>query len=327
MVFANPLCFLLLLLLLPMIGWYLWKHRQMQASLRLSSSEGFLKAPKTYRIYARHLPFVLRIAALIFLIIALARPQSTNSWNQTTTEGIDIALTVDISTSMLAEDLKPNRLEAAKDVAASFINGRPTDNIGLVVFSGESFTQCPLTTDHANLLNLLKDVKCGMIEDGTAIGHGLATAVSRLKDSQAKSKVIILLTDGTNNSGEIAPVTAAEIAKTYNVRVYTVGVGTKGEAPYPYQTSAGIRYQNIPVDIDEPTLTRIAQITGGLYFRATNNAVLKEIYREIDQLEKTKMSVQEYSKKQEEYLLFAFAGFIFFLLEILTRYILLRNIP
>jgi Ca-activated chloride channel family protein len=327
MVFANPLYFLLLLLLIPMIGWYIWKHRRAQASLRLSSSEGFQKAPNTYKIHARHLPFMLRVAALIFLIIALARPQSTNSWNQTTTEGIDIALTVDISTSMLAEDLKPNRLEAAKDVATSFVNGRPTDNIGLVVFAGESFTQCPLTTDHANLLNLLKDIQCGMIEDGTAIGHGLATAVSRLKDSQAKSKVIILLTDGTNNRGEIAPVTAAEIAKAYNIRVYTVGVGTKGEAPYPLQTSTGIRYQNIPVDIDEPTLTRIAQITGGLYFRATNNAVLKEIYREIDQLEKTKMSVQEYSKKQEEYMLFALAGLIFFLLEILTRYILLRNIP
>jgi Ca-activated chloride channel family protein len=327
MVFANPLYFLLLLLLIPMIGWYIWKHRQTQASLRLSSSEGFQKAPNTYKIYIRHLPFILRMTALVFLIIALARPQSTNSWNQTTTEGIDIALTLDISTSMLAEDLKPNRLEAAKEVAASFINGRPTDNIGLVVFAGESFTQCPLTTDHANLLNLLKDVQCGMIEDGTAIGHGLATAVSRLKDSQAKSKVIILLTDGTNNRGEIAPVTAAEIAKAYNVRVYTIGVGTKGEAPYPLQTSMGIRYQNIPVDIDEPTLTRIAQITSGLYFRATNNTALKEIYQEIDQLEKTKMSVQEYSKKQEEYMLFALAGLIFFLLEILTKYAVLKNIP
>jgi Ca-activated chloride channel family protein len=327
MVFANPLYFLLLLLLIPMIGWYIWKHRQRQASLRLSSSEGFQKAPNTYKIYVRHLPFILRMTALVFLIIALARPQSTNSWNQTTTEGIDIALTLDISTSMLAEDLKPNRLEAAKEVAAAFINGRSTDNIGLVVFSGESFTQCPLTTDHANLLNLLKDIRCGMIEDGTAIGHGLATAVSRLKNSQAKSKVIILLTDGTNNRGEIAPVTAAEIAKAYSIRVYTVGVGTKGEAPYPLQTNMGIRYQNIPVDIDEPTLTRIAQITGGLYFRATNNKVLKEIYQEIDQLEKTKMNVQEYSKKQEEYMLFALAGLIFFLLEILTRYAVLKNIP
>ena len=327
MIFEHPTYFLLLLLLLPMIGWYLWKQRQAQASLRLSSSEGFQKAPKTYKIYLRHLPFVLRMIAVALLVVALARPQTTNHWNTTTTEGIDIVLTVDISTSMLAEDLKPNRIEAAKEVAATFINGRPTDNIGLVVFSGESFTQCPLTTDHAILLNLLKDIRCGMIEDGTAIGHGLATAVSRLKDSQAKSKVIILLTDGTNNLGEIAPVTAAEIAKAYNIRVYTVGVGTKGVAPYPYQTPFGIQYQNMPVDIDEPTLTKIAQITGGLYFRATNTAALREIYKEIDQLEKTKMSVQEYSKKHEEYRLFVFVAFLVFLLELFMRYTLLKNIP
>jgi Ca-activated chloride channel family protein len=236
-------------------------------------------------------------------------------------------LTVDISTSMLAEDLKPNRIEAAKEVAFSFIQGRPTDNIGLVVFAAESFTQCPLTTDHAVLLNLLKDVRCGMIEDGTAIGHGLATAVSRLKDSPAKSKVIILLTDGTNNRGEIAPATAGEIAKAYNIRVYTVGVGTKGIAPYPYQTPFGRQYQNLPVEIDEVTLTKIAQITGGLYFRATDTAALKEIYQEIDRLEKTKMSVQEYSKKHEEYRLFAFWAFCLFLLELLLRYTLLKNIP
>jgi Ca-activated chloride channel family protein len=327
MQFANPIYFLLLLLLIPMIGWYIGKQRKAQASLQLSSSAGFEKAPRTYRIYLRHLPFVLRLIAVTLLIIALARPQTTNSWNTSTTEGIDIVLSLDISTSMLAEDLKPNRLEAAQEVAALFINGRPTDNIGLVVFAGESFTQCPLTTDHAVLLNLLKDVKCGMIEDGTAIGHGLATAVSRLKDSQAKSKVIILLTDGTNNRGEIAPVTAAEIAQAYGVRVYTVGVGTKGEAPYPYQTSIGVRYVNIPVEIDEKILTQIAQITGGLYFRATNNKALKEIYAEIDQMEKTKMSVQEYSKKQEEYLIFALAGLLFFLLELLLRYTVLKNVP
>jgi Ca-activated chloride channel family protein len=325
MIFEHPLYFLLLLLLIPMIGWYIWKQRQ--ASIRLSSSEGFQKAPKTYKIYLRHLPFLLRMAALVFLIIALARPQTTDNWNKTTTEGIDIVMTLDISTSMLAEDLKPNRIEAAKEVAASFINGRPTDNIGLVVFAGESFTQCPLTTDHAVLLNLLKDIRCGMIEDGTAIGHGLATAISRLKDSEAKSKVIILLTDGTNNRGEIAPVTAAEIAQAYNIRIYTVGVGTKGEAPYPFQTPVGVRYQNIAVDIDEPTLTKIAQITDGLYFRATNTAALKGIYAEIDRLEKTKMSVQEYSKKQEEYRIFALLGFLFFLLEFLTKYTLLKNVP
>jgi Ca-activated chloride channel family protein len=310
-----------------MIGWYIHKQRKAQASLRLSSSEGFLKAPKTYKIYLRHLPFVLRMVVVALIIVALARPQTIDSWNTTTTEGIDIVLTVDISTSMLTEDLKPNRIEAAKDVAISFINGRPTDNIGLVVFSGESFTQCPLTTDHAVLLNLLKDVRCGMIEDGTAIGHGLATAVSRLKDSSAKSKVIILLTDGTNNRGEIAPVTAGEIAKTYNIRVYTVGVGTKGMAPYPYQTPFGIQYQNIPVEIDEATLTKIAQISGGLYFRATSTTALKEIYQEIDQLEKTKMNIQEYSKKQEEYRLFALWAFFLFIVELLLRYTILKNIP
>jgi Ca-activated chloride channel family protein len=327
MIFEHPLYLLLLLLLLPMAGWYIWRQRQAQASLRLSSSEGFLRAPKTYKLYLRHLPFVLRMAAVALIIIALARPQTTNSWNTTSVEGIDIVLTIDLSTSMLAEDLRPNRIEAAKEVAASFINGRKTDNIGLVVFAGESFTQCPLTTDHAVLLNLLHDIHCGMIEDMTAIGNGLATAVTRLKDSPAQSKVIILLTDGTNNSGEIAPVTAAEIAKAYNIRVYTVGVGTKGTARYPQQTISGVHYVNMPVEIDEATLTKIAQTTGGLYFRATNTTALKEIYQEIDQLEKTKMNVQEYSKKYEEYRLFAFWALFLFLLELLLRYTILKNIP
>lgn len=327
MVFANPLYFLLLLLLIPMIGWYIWKLRKSQASMRLSSLSGFEKAPNSYRVYLRHLPFVLRMLAFTFLVIALARPQTTNKWNTSTTEGIDIVMSVDISSSMLAQDLRPNRLEAAKDVASSFINGRQTDNIGLVVFAGESFTQCPMTTDHTVLLNLLKDIHVGMIEDGTAIGHGLSTAVSRLKDSQAKSKVIILLTDGTNNRGEIAPVTAAEIAKTFGIRVYTIAVGTIGEAPYPYQTATGVRMINVPVEIDEKALTQIAQITGGLYFRATNNKALKEIYEEIDQMEKTKMNVQEYSQKQEEYHFFALIGLLFLVLELLLRYTILKNIP
>lgn len=327
MIFANPLYFLLLLLLIPMILWYILKLRKSQASMQVSATQGFEKAPVSYKVYLRHLPFVLRLIALVFLIIALARPQSTNSWQNSTTEGIDIMLSIDISTSMLAEDLRPNRLEAAKDVAASFITGRPNDNIGLVVFAGESFTQCPLTTDHAVLLNLLKDIRCGMIEDGTAIGHGLATSVIRLKDSQAKSKVVILLTDGSNNRGEVAPSTAAEIARTYGIRVYTIAVGTKGTAPYPIQTAIGVQYQNIPVEIDEQTLTQIAQKTGGQYFRATNNKALKSIYEEIDQMEKTKISVQEYSKKQEEYTMFAAIGLLLFLLELLLRYTVLRNIP
>lgn len=327
MVFANPIYFLLLLLLIPMIGWYIWKLRKSQASMQLSSLSGFEKAPNSYRIYLRHLPFVLRMLAFVFLVIALARPQTTNKWNTSTTEGIDIVLSVDISSSMLAQDLRPNRIEAAKDVAASFINGRPTDNIGLVVFAAESFTQCPLTTDHTILLNLLKDIHVGMIDDGTAIGHGIATSVSRLKDSQAKSKVIILLTDGTNNRGEIAPVTAAEIAKAFGIRVYTIAVGTIGEAPYPYQTAAGVRMINVPVEIDEKALTQIAQMTGGLYFRATNTKALKDIYEEIDQMEKTKMSVQEYSQKQEEYRIFALIGLLLLLLELLLRYTILKNIP
>lgn len=328
MIFANPLYLYLLLLLIPLIGWYVWKLRKSQASLQISSSQAFdIPGASSYKVYLRHVPFVLRMLAIAFLIIVLARPQSTDNWQNTSTEGIDILLTIDVSTSMLAEDLKPNRLEAAKDVAASFINGRPNDNIGLVIFSGESFTQCPLTTDHTVLLNLFKDIQSGMIDDGTAIGLGLANAVSRIKDSQAKSKVIILLTDGSNNMGEIAPVTAAEIAKTFGIRVYTIGVGTEGEAPYPFPTAFGIQYQNIRVDIDEPTLKQIAATTGGQYFRATDNSSLKEIYAEIDKMEKTKIQVQEFSKKQEEYKNWALLVFALLLLEIVLRRTILRNIP
>lgn len=328
MVFANPTYLYLLLLLIPMIGWYIWKLCKSQASLQVSSSDAF-DAPgaTSWKVYLRHVPFVLRMAAVAVLIIILARPQSTNSWQNTSTEGIDIVMAMDISSSMLAQDLKPNRLEASKDVAASFINGRPNDNIGLVVFAAESFTQCPLTTDHTVLLNLFKDIQPGIIQDGTAIGLGLANAVSRIKDSQARSKVIILLTDGVNNAGEIAPVTAAEIAKTFGIRVYAIGVGTRGKAPFPFQTAFGIQYQDVDVDIDEPTLKQIAATTGGQYFRATDNASLKEIYSEIDKMEKTKISVQQYSKKQEEYKNWALLLFALLLVEILLRNTLLRNIP
>ena len=303
--------------------------RKNQASVEMSSSQAF-DAPKavTAKVYLRHVPFVLRMIAIALVIVILARPQSTNSWQNSSTEGIDIMMAIDISSSMLAQDLRPNRLEAAKNVAAAFINGRPNDNIGLVVFSAESFTQCPLTTDHAILLNLFKNIQSGMIEDGTAIGLGLANAVSRIKDSQAKSKVIILLTDGSNNRGEIAPVTAAEIAKTFGIRVYTIGVGTKGEAPYPFRLPGGmIQTQMIPVDIDEPTLKQIATTTGGQYFRATDNASLKEIYSEIDQMEKTKISVREYSKKQEEYKNIALLLLALLLLELLLKHTLLKKIP
>ena len=328
MVFANPTYLYLLLLLIPMIGWYVYKLSKNQASLQVSSTEVF-DAPgaSTWKVWLRHVPFVLRMAAIAVLIVILARPQSTNSWQNSSTEGIDIMLAMDISGSMRAQDLKPDRLEASKDVAASFINGRPNDNIGLVVFAAESFTQCPLTTDHTVLLNLFKDVQPGIIQDGTAIGLGLANAVSRIKDSQAKSKVIILLTDGVNNQGEIAPVTAAEIAKTFGVRVYTIGVGTQGKAPYPWQTAFGVKYVDVDVEIDEPTLKQIAATTGGQYFRATDNASLKEIYSEIDKMEKTKISVQEYSKKQEEYKNWALLLFALLLVEILLRNTLLRNIP
>ena len=328
MVFANPTYLYLLLLLVPLIGWYIYKLHKSQASLQVSSSEAFqLPGTSSWKVYMRHLPFVLRMLAIALLIVVLARPQSTNSWQNSSTEGIDIVMAMDISTSMLAEDLKPNRLEAAKDVAASFINGRQNDNIGLVVFAAESFTQCPLTIDHGVLLNLFKDIQPGIIQDGTAIGLGLANAVSRIKDSQAKSKVIILLTDGVNNTGEIALVTAAEIAKTFGIRVYTIGVGTQGEAPYPIPTAFGVQYQNVPVEIDEQVLKQIASTTGGQYFRATDNSSLKEIYSEIDQLEKTKISVQEFSKKQEEYKNWALLVFALLLIEVLLRNTVLRNIP
>lgn len=328
MVFANPTYLYLLLLLIPLIGWYIYKLSKSQASLQVSSSEVFeLPEAKSWKVYLRHLPFVFRIVAVALLIVVLARPQSTNSWQNSSTEGIDIMLAMDISTSMLAEDLKPNRLEASKDVASSFINGRQNDNIGLVVFAAESFTQCPLTIDHTVLLNLFKDVQPGVIQDGTAIGLGLANAVSRIKDSQAKSKVIILLTDGVNNTGEIAPVTAAEIAKTFGVRVYTIGVGTQGEAPYPIPTAFDVQYQNIPVEIDEAVLKQIAATTGGQYFRATDNASLKEIYSEIDKMEKTKISVQEFSKKQEEYKNWAILIFVLLLLELFLRNTVLKSIP
>ena len=328
MVFANPTYLYLLLLLIPIIGWYIYKLSKSQASLQVSSSEGFMASgASSWKVWLRHVPFVLRTIAIALLIVILARPQSTNSWQNSSTEGIDIMMAMDISTSMLAQDLKPNRLEAAKDVAAAFINGRPHDNIGLVVFAAESFTQCPLTIDHGVLLNLFKNIQPGIIEDGTAIGLGLANAVSRIKDSQAKSKVIILLTDGVNNTGEIAPVTAAGIAKTFGIRVYTIGVGTKGEAPYPFQTAYGIQYQNVPVEIDEPTLKQISATTGGQYFRATDNASLKEIYSEIDQLEKTKISVQQYSKKQDEYEKWAILLLSLLVIEFLLRNTLVRNIP
>jgi len=326
--FAYPEFFLLLLLAVPMIVWYVLKQKDANATLQVSGIEGFKKVSGKYKYYLYHLLFILRILTIFFVVVVLARPQSTSRWENVTTEGIDIVLSLDISGSMLAMDFKPDRLEASKDVAIEFISGRPDDRIGLVVFSGESFTQCPLTTDHAVLINLFKDIRSGMIEDGTAIGLGLANAVNRLKESKAISKVIILLTDGVNNQGEIAPVTAAEIAKTYGIRVYTIGVGTRGMAPYPVPSRfGGTVIQNMEVEIDEDVLKDIAKMTDGKYFRATDNKKLKEIYKEIDKLERSKVDVKKYSKKHEEYLLFAVIAGALLIIEIILRNTIFRGIP
>ncbi|MBN1398135.1 MAG: VWA domain-containing protein [Bacteroidetes bacterium] len=325
--FANPL-FLWLLLLLPAIGYYLWRRRaKMDVVLQFSSLQVFGKIPGTLRERMRYFPAGLRILAIALFIIALARPQSISDKQNISTEGIDIVLELDLSGSMLAEDFIPNRIEAAKQVASEFIDGRSNDRIGLVVFSAESFTQCPLTTDYPVLKSLLREVKNGMIADGTAIGLAIANGVNRLKDSKAKSKVMILLTDGVNNRGEIDPITAARIATTYNIRIYTVGVGARGEAPYPVQTMFGIRRQMIPVDLDEKVLTQVAEMTGGKYFRATDNQKLKAIYKEIDQLERTKIEVFAYKRYSELFGGWLFAGLAAFLLEMILSNTLLRKNP
>jgi Ca-activated chloride channel homolog len=325
--FANPM-FLWLLLLLPAIGYYLWwRRKKMTVMLQFSSLRIFEKIPKTVRERMRHIPMGLRLTAIALFIIALARPQSVSDKQNISTEGIDIVLELDISGSMMAEDFNPNRIEAAKQVASEFIDGRSNDRIGLVVFSAESFTQCPLTTDYPVLKNLLRDVKNGMIADGTAIGLAIANGVNRLKESKAKSKVTILLTDGVNNRGEIDPITAARIATTYGIRIYTVGVGAQGEAPYPVQTPFGIRRQMVPVDLDEKVLTQVADMTGGKYYRATDNRKLKAIYKEIDQLERTKIEITAYKRYSELYGQWLLAGLIAVLLEVMLVSILLRRNP
>lgn len=290
--------------------------------MRISDTNAYLNAQYNWRVRIKHVPMLLRCIVYILIVFALARPQTHNSWNNKTVEGIDIMLAMDVSTSMLAEDLKPNRMEAAKEVASEFISGRPNDNIGLTIFAGEAFTQCPMTVDHTSLLNLLQNVRTdiasrGLIQDGTAIGMGLANAITRLKNSKTKSKVIILLTDGSNNMGDISPMTAAQIAESLGIRVYTIAVGTNKIAPYPMPIGGTIQYVNIPVDIDTKTLKNIASVTDGNFYRATNTDELKQIYRDIDKLEKTKMKVKKYSKHNEVYQLFVFAAFIFLFLEIL----------
>ena len=332
MTFANSAYLLLMLLVIPCILWYVLKGRKRRATLSVPTTSMYSGMRKSWKYWLIHVPFILDMAAIILLSLILARPQTTDRWQDTEIEGIDIMLAVDVSTSMLAEDLKPNRIEAAKQVASEFINGRPNDNIGLTIFAGEAFTQCPMTVDHSVLLNMFQNVSSdiaakGIIEDGTAIGMGLANAISRLKDSQAKSKVIILLTDGSNNRGEISPMTAADMAKSFGIRVYTIGVGTNGTAPYPIQGAFGKQYVNMAVEIDENVLRQIAQTANGQYYRATSNSKLKEVYEEIDKLERTKLQVKEFSKNQEEYQPLALALILCLLLSILLKQTILRTIP
>ena len=316
------------MLAVPALAYWYWKKKEkVTPDVTFSSLQLFGKAPVTLKEKFAHVPSYLRLLALTFLIIAAARPQSFSSGENFYTEGIDIAMVLDISGSMLAEDFKPNRLEAAKKVIDEFIKGRTVDKIGLVIFSGESFTQCPLTIDYSVLRNLLKDIQMGMIEDGTAIGNAIANGVNRLKDSKAKSKVMILLTDGVNNAGHIDPLTAAQIAQKFGIRIYAIGVGTMGQAPYPFQTPFGIRYQMVPVEIDENILKQIASATGGKYFRATNNRKLAQIYDEIDHLEKTRVEVTSYRHARELYFGWALAGLLLLFVEVALSKTYLKRLP
>lgn len=315
------------LLLLPLFIWLYFHRRKKPATFTLSSLGAFRDMQPSWRVFFSWIPFVLLLLSFVLVVVALARPQSTSSHSTQSTEGINVVLAVDASGSMLAQDLQPNRIEAAKSVAAEFVTSRPNDNIGLVVFAGESYTQCPLTTDHAMLVNLLNTVQMGLVSDGTAIGSGLATSVNRLKDIDAESKVVILLTDGTNNSGAIAPLTAAEIAKSFGIRVYTIGVGTMGQAPSPVQTVFGIEYMMMPVEIDEGMLQSIADMTGGKYFRATDNNSLREIYAEIDQMEKVKLKVENFTQKTELYSSFLWGALALSFLALIGRNTLFRSLP
>ena len=332
MEFVNKEYFLLLILLIPYVLWLLLYRKKTEPSMRMSDTYAYQYAPKSWRIKLMGLPWLLRGIAFVMIVFVLARPQTHNAWDEKSVEGIDIMLAMDVSTSMLAEDLKPNRMEAAKDVASEFIADRPNDNIGLTIFAGEAFTQCPMTTDHASLLNLLHNVRTdiaarGLIADGTAVGMGLANAVSRLKDSKAKSKVVILLTDGSNNTGDISPMTAAQIAQSLGIRVYTIGVGTNKVAPYPVPVGGTTQYVNIPVEIDTKTLGDIAHTTDGNFYRATNNKELKQIYKDIDKLEKSKLNVKKFSKHYDAYQPFAIVAILSLLLDILLSITVFRRIP
>ena len=332
MEFANKEYLFLLVLLIPYLIWYLLYRKKSEPTIQMSDTFAYQYAPASLRQKLVWLPDLLRIITFVMVVMVLARPQTHNSWGKKTSEGIDIMLAMDVSTSMLAQDLKPNRIEAAKSVAAEFISGRPDDNIGLTIFAGESFTQCPMTTDHTSLLNLLQNVRTdiaekGLIEDGTAIGMGLANAVGRLKDSKTKSKVVILLTDGINNMGDISPLTAAQIAKSLGIRVYTIAVGSKTVAPYPMQVGGTVQYVNVRADVDTGTLTKIAQTADGHFYRATNTAELKQIYKDIDKLEKSKMEIKRFSKRYEAYQPFAIMAVLSLLLEVLLRITWFRRIP
>ena len=320
---------LLWLLLVPVLLAALYIYRELASRvphLRVSNAAPWLSSGGSFLSVLRHLPFVLRLTALCLIIVAIARPRCSSQVEKIDTEGIDIVLAMDVSTSMLARDFTPDRISAAKDIAIEFIAQRPSDRMGIVVFAGESYTQCPLTTDRATLINMMKEVQTDLIADGTAIGNGLATAVARMSGSDAPSRVVILLTDGVNNRGEVAPLTAAQIAKTYGIRVYTIGVGANGMAPYPVVTPWGIEERKIQVEIDEELLKGIAETTGGRYFRATDNTKLQEIYAEINRMEKSKTSIDSFPVYKELFSPFAIAALICLLAELLVR-LLLRRLP
>ena len=319
---------LLWLLVIPalMVLHYIWLEiAERHPHLRVSASVPWLAGGRSVMSVLRHIPFLLRTAALTLIVIAIARPRSSEQMERVDTEGIDIILAMDVSTSMLARDLTPDRINASKDIAIEFIAQRPSDRMGIVVFAGESFTQCPLTTDRATLINLMKEVQTDLIEDGTAIGNGLATAIARMKDSDAKSRVVILLTDGVNNRGEISPQTAAEIAKTYGVRVYTIGVGKEGTAPYPVMTPWGVEIQNVQVEIDEALLSQIAESTGGRYFRATDNTKLAEIYGEINKMEKVRTTVDSFPVYKELFGRYAVLALLAILFELMFNWFVIRR--
>ncbi len=325
----HPNWLWLFLLYIPLIAWYVYKHRTMHPTMRMSTIEAFDRLPTSWRGWLNHLVFALRLAALGCLIVILCRPQTRDSWSTSDVEGTDIIVAMDVSTSMLAKDFNPNRMESAKKVATQFVAGREHDNIGLVLFAGESFTQVPMTMDNATLVNAIGQIKMGLLEDGTAIGDGIATSINRIKDGKAKSKSIILLTDGSNNTGVVAPLTAAQIAHKYGIKIYTIGVGSNGNAPYPVAIdfAGNIQYQTMPVVIDEATLQKIAAATGGKYFRATSAKVLEQIFKEIDSLEKTHLDVQRFSHTEDNYMPWAIALLILLLLAALIDYTLLRHIP